>query len=174
MNESNSQYRKPPGDIERPRPYPTWNEALQNRHAIAPERPPGKFGRKAMLHVTIEADDISILGAIRAVLPEGSRLHVRFANNAACALGCETGEDKAFIRLPELTARQRDIMGLLVEGLSNKGIGRKLSLSHFTVRNHISQIMRQLNASTRKEVIARVTGSKLDPIPGTGFAAKSE
>lgn len=60
----------------------------------------------------------------------------------------------------DLTTRQREILALLATGLSNKEIGRRLDLSHFTVRNHISQIMRLLGASTRQEAVARL-------VPGT-------
>ncbi|OJU67816.1 MAG: hypothetical protein BGO05_28215 [Rhizobiales bacterium 63-7] len=120
--------------------------------------------------MAIETDDANILGIIRAALPQGSRLHVRFAKAAPASVGYRTSEEQSFIRLPELTARQRDILDLLTEGLSNKEIGRKLSLSHFTVRNHIAQVMRLLNASTRQEVVARIAGAALGASPATGFA----
>lgn len=56
---------------------------------------------------------------------------------------------------PDLTARQRDIVALLVEGLSNKQIARRLGLSHFTVRNHVSQVLRAFDLATRQQAIAR-------------------
>ena len=62
--------------------------------------------------------------------------------------------------------RQRDILGLLMEGLSNKEIGRKLSLSHFTVRNHIAQIMRQFDVSCRKAIVAKLTELDFNAIHG--------
>lgn len=55
---------------------------------------------------------------------------------------------------PELTGRQREIVALLAEGLSNKKIARRLGLSHFTVRNHVSQVLRAFNLATRQHAIA--------------------
>lgn len=57
-----------------------------------------------------------------------------------------------------MTARQRQILQLLAAGMSNKDIGRRLGLSHFTVRNHVSQLLRLLGVSSRKAA----TGMMLD------------
>lgn len=51
-----------------------------------------------------------------------------------------------------LTERQRDVLALLVQGLSNKEIGRRLHLSHFTVRNHVSNILRLLDFHCRRDI----------------------
>jgi DNA-binding CsgD family transcriptional regulator len=48
-----------------------------------------------------------------------------------------------------LTERQRDILQGIVDGLSNKEIGRRLGISHFTVRNHVSQLLKQLGLPSR-------------------------
>lgn len=54
--------------------------------------------------------------------------------------------------LAPLTLRQQEILDFLLTGLSNKEIGRKLGLSHFTVRNHVSNILRILNFRGRREM----------------------
>jgi len=54
--------------------------------------------------------------------------------------------------LSPLTHRQQEILDYLLHGLSNKEIGRKLGLSHFTVRNHVSNILRILDFSCRREM----------------------
>ncbi len=51
-----------------------------------------------------------------------------------------------------LTDRQQDVLALLVQGLSNKEIGRQLHLSHFTVRNHVSNILRLLDFHCRRDM----------------------
>ena len=61
----------------------------------------------------------------------------------------------------DLTKRQREILGLLRDGQSNKEIGRKLAISPFTVRNHISLLMRQLRIHSRFE-LATKTASIVD------------
>lgn len=54
---------------------------------------------------------------------------------------------------PGLTGRQREIMVLLAGGLSNKQIARQLAISHFTVRNHVSHILRAFNLTTRRQAM---------------------
>lgn len=145
-------------------------DASRSRQALAPQRLPSKDVRKTIFYLTIETDDAELLGTIRAALPQGSQLHVRLAKTAPFMPEYRASEDPPSIRLPELTARQRDIIDLLTEGLSNKEIGRKLSLSHFTVRNHIAQVMRLLDASTRHEVVARIAGAALGVSPAADLA----
>ena len=54
-----------------------------------------------------------------------------------------------------LTQRQLEILDLISSGESNKHIARKLGLSPFTVRNHISLLLRSLNAHSRSELAAK-------------------
>jgi DNA-binding CsgD family transcriptional regulator len=52
-----------------------------------------------------------------------------------------------------LTARQREIVGLLAEGMSGTDIAAKLILSPDTVRTHIRNAMAKLGASTRSQAV---------------------
>jgi two-component system, NarL family, response regulator LiaR len=54
----------------------------------------------------------------------------------------------------ELTERQRDILVLLVAGLSNTEIAERLALSPYTIRNYISDILIKLGVSSRAEAVA--------------------
>ncbi|MGC9399689.1 MAG: response regulator [Anaerolineae bacterium] len=56
--------------------------------------------------------------------------------------------------LPELTDRQRDILGLLKEGLDNRGIAERLGLSVKTVENHLTRLYRHLDVQSRLEALA--------------------
>lgn len=56
---------------------------------------------------------------------------------------------------PHLTAREREIVGLIEEGLSNKQIADRLSIELSTVKNHVHRILEKLNVSRRGEVAAR-------------------
>ena len=51
-----------------------------------------------------------------------------------------------------LTQRQFEIALGVMRGLSNKGIGRELGISHFTVRNHLSRILLLFGLSSRQEL----------------------
>lgn len=61
-----------------------------------------------------------------------------------------------------LTDRQRDILQGIVDGLSNKEIGRRLGISHFTVRNHVSRLLQQLGLPSRILVKRSVGDRKID------------
>ena len=48
-----------------------------------------------------------------------------------------------------LTARQREVLELLCEGLQNKQIARRLNIASATVKIHVANILRALNVSSR-------------------------
>jgi DNA-binding NarL/FixJ family response regulator len=52
-----------------------------------------------------------------------------------------------------LTARQRDILCLLQQGLDNQNIARQLGLSVKTIENHLTRLYRQLNVQSRLEAV---------------------
>ena len=54
----------------------------------------------------------------------------------------------------DLTAREREVLALLAEGLSNSQIGQELNRSPFTIRHHVSQIIAKLGAANRAEAAA--------------------
>ena len=56
-------------------------------------------------------------------------------------------------QLESLTARQREVLQLAAEGLSNKGIARRLHLSPATVKNHMAAIIAALGARNRTDAI---------------------
>jgi DNA-binding NarL/FixJ family response regulator len=56
---------------------------------------------------------------------------------------------------PDLTERERDILGLIAQGHSNAEIAARLFLSTKTVRNHISSIFGKLLVTDRAQAIVR-------------------
>lgn len=52
----------------------------------------------------------------------------------------------------KITKRERDVMRLLVNGLTNKQIGQLLGISNYTVRDHISSTFKKLNVTNRVEL----------------------
>ena len=55
----------------------------------------------------------------------------------------------------ELTARERQVLELIAEGLSNRQIGERLFISGKTASVHVSAILRKLGAATRTEAAYR-------------------
>ena len=70
--------------------------------------------------------------------------------------------------LPELTARQREILELVAAGRSTAEIAKAFTLSRETVRNHLRNLFKALNAHTRPEAIAAAQRLGLLATPGLG------
>ena len=56
-----------------------------------------------------------------------------------------------------LTARQHEVLAVLMQGKSNKAICRVLNLAEPTVKNHITAILKSLNVTNRTEAVIKVT-----------------
>lgn len=63
----------------------------------------------------------------------------------------ETEDHETDSPFSELTPRETEILGLLAEGLSNKGIARNLGISDGTVKLHVKAILRKLEVHSRVE-----------------------
>lgn len=137
-----------------------------------------KKGQRAMLPVVIgmDAEKETFLEAVRGgirgyLLKDASAADVVSAvrsavrGDAICppqmcaALFQETirigryGPEKKPRRKAGLTIRQQKLMTLVARGLTNKEISKELNLSEYTVRNHISRILKQLDAESRSEAV---------------------
>jgi two-component system NarL family response regulator len=52
---------------------------------------------------------------------------------------------------PELSAREAEVLTLVVDGLTNKEIALALAITEITVKNHVSSILTKLNATDRTQ-----------------------
>jgi DNA-binding NarL/FixJ family response regulator len=64
-------------------------------------------------------------------------------------------------KMPQLTQRERDVLRLLADGLSNEEIGKRLFISAETVRTHVRKAMDKLDADTRTQAVARALRDRL-------------
>ena len=128
----------------------------------------------AILVLTMDADDGSLLAAIRAgargyVLKGAGRAELIRAIRSVVAGEAIFGpvlagrlagylaraERPAATAFPELTEREREILGLIADGRSNAEITSLLVLSPKTVRNHVSNVFAKLEVHSRAEAIVR-------------------
>ena len=57
-------------------------------------------------------------------------------------------------KITSLTQRERDVLRLLADGMSNEEIGKALFISPETVRTHVRKAMTKLDADTRTQAVA--------------------
>jgi DNA-binding NarL/FixJ family response regulator len=63
--------------------------------------------------------------------------------------------------LSDLTAREREVMALVAEGLTNAEIGERLFMSPATARTHVSRILTKLGARDRTQLVVMAYESGL-------------
>ena len=132
-----------------------------------------------ILVVTMFEDDDSVFAAMRAgargyLLKDADReeltLAIRAVARGEAIFGAAIAQrmiryfaalpqDPAAITFPELTEREREILQLMAQGLSNKLIANRLVLSLKTVQNHVSHIFNKLQVADRAEAIVRARES---------------
>lgn len=67
----------------------------------------------------------------------------------------------AAVAFPELTEREREILGLITQGHSNAAIAARLFVSPHTVRNHITHIFAKLQVRDRSQAVVRARDAGL-------------
>jgi LuxR family maltose regulon positive regulatory protein len=89
--------------------------------------------------------------------PEAAEREARAARDAMRELGA--GQAGAAPPLPGLTPRERDVLGLLAEGLTNRQIAERLVVSEHTVHRHVTNILRKLDLPSRAAAAAQAVRS---------------
>ncbi len=92
-----------------------------------------------------------LAGAVRAVASGQSMLDARVASQAMARL---RDEANGYERLAGLTARERKILELIGEGLTNRQIAERLSVSVKTVKNYVSVLFVKLGLEQRTQAAA--------------------
>ena len=110
-----------------------------------------------------EMDADALIDAVRVVADGGSYLHPKVTHNlvneyrrltAGVSLGggyVPTMEIRRPLHL--LTRRECEVLQMLADGKSNRGIGEALFISEKTVKNHVSNILQKMNVNDRTQAV---------------------
>jgi two-component system, NarL family, response regulator DegU len=121
-----------------------------------------KTGATGYLLKEMDAD--ALVEAVKVVADGGSYLHPKVTHNLVkeyrrLALGEATEEGVQFqqmeVRRPLhlLTRRECEVLQMLADGKSNRGIGEALFISEKTVKNHVSNILQKMNVNDRTQAV---------------------
>lgn len=94
-----------------------------------------------------DAEPRELEDAIRAVHRGEGLLHPR----AAGAVLREVADARPAPPAPDLTPREREVLALLAQGLTNRLIARELGVSEKTVKTHVSNVLAKLDVSDRTQ-----------------------
>ncbi len=93
--------------------------------------------------------------AIDTLTRDGPRFEARLARAyAATFLRPKRAEPRTVVSV-DLTARESEILALLVEGLSNKEIADRLVVSPRTIETHVERVLGKLEVGSRSRAIAK-------------------
>ena len=99
----------------------------------------------------------SLIALGRAGAAEEEAAAARAALLALGAAGEAARADRllgAGLPLPQLTRREREVLGLLAEGLTNRQLAARLVVSEHTVHRHVANILRKLDVPSRTAAAA--------------------
>ena len=110
-----------------------------------------------------EMDADALIEAVKVVAAGGSYLHPKVTHNLVnefrrLAAEEEGGNNYVLqmeVRRPLhlLTRRECEVLQLLADGKSNRGIGDALYISEKTVKNHVSNILQKMNVNDRTQAV---------------------
>ena len=104
----------------------------------------GALDAGAIGYLLKDASPDELRGGIRAASRGESPLSPKAARAVIAAR--DTGHEA-----PELSAREREVLSCVAEGLPNKLIARRLEISEKTVKAHLTSIYQQINVSDRTQ-----------------------
>ncbi|MGW2637162.1 response regulator [Streptomyces sp. NPDC001348] len=90
-----------------------------------------------------------LVSAVRTVARGQSLLDPSAATKLMARLRGGAQQEETPEALPGLTEREREILALIGEGLTNRQIGQRLYLAEKTVKNHISRLLAKLGVERR-------------------------
>ena len=109
-----------------------------------------------------ESEPVELLRAIRSVAEGQALLSPSVARRLIDELASQPDPHRPVPeRLEELTAREREVMGLVALGFSNREIAARLVVTPATAKTHVSRAMLKLHAHDRAQLVALAYQTRL-------------
>jgi PAS domain S-box-containing protein len=106
-----------------------------------------------MMNITErKRSELELVSAIEEVMKDASWFSQTLIEKLANAKSVNS-PNQPNIAFTDLTARERDVLGLICEGLADKEIASRLKLAPNTVRNHVATVYSKLNVHSRSAAI---------------------
>ncbi|WP_421547116.1 helix-turn-helix transcriptional regulator [Pseudomonas sp. QD4] len=96
--------------------------------------------------------ELELVAAIEEVMQDASWFSQTLIEKLANMKSTSPAQ-RASASFTDLTARERDVLGLICEGLADKEIAARLQLAPNTVRNHVATVYSKLAVHSRSEAI---------------------
>jgi DNA-binding NarL/FixJ family response regulator len=96
--------------------------------------------------------ELELVAAIEEVMQDASWFSQTLIEKLANAKSVNS-PNLPNVAFTDLTARERDVLGLICEGLADKEIASRLKLAPNTVRNHVATVYSKLGVHSRSAAI---------------------
>jgi DNA-binding NarL/FixJ family response regulator len=107
------------------------------------------------------ADKEEVLATVRAVAAGQALFGRSIAGRLSAFFQRGRPADTFVIPFPDLTEREREVLTLIAQGLSNSDIATRLTITPKTVSNHISTIFNKLQVIDRAQAIVKARNANL-------------
>ncbi|MFC4909220.1 response regulator transcription factor [Actinomadura gamaensis] len=115
-----------------------------------------------------DIDPESLRRAVRTVMAGDALLAPSVTRRLISAFVGRTGPSRSPVepgRLAALTVREREVVALVAEGLSNQDIAERLAMSPTTAKTHVNRAMAKLGARDRAQLVVIAYRSGLAGLP---------
>lgn len=118
--------------------------------------------------VTKDAAVEELIGTVRSVARGTDVIPPTFAQALLqyIARDMVTGEPPAVVDSVRLTTREREVMELIADGMSNKAIAHRLGVADDTVKSHVRNMLEKLALHSRLEIAAHRHKAGLPTVGG--------